>query len=65
VIIIKRKYEKEKEMNLSNEKYQCDLVVSCDDGKQRREPKRQQLQSVLFSIFNSFDFSTKPWIRDQ
>jgi hypothetical protein len=38
VIIIKKRYENEKEMNLSNEKYQCDLVVSCDDdGEERRE----------------------------
>jgi hypothetical protein len=36
VIIIKRKYEKEKEMNLSNEKYQCDLVVSCDDDGEEK-----------------------------
>jgi hypothetical protein len=38
VIIIKRKYEKEKEMNLSNEKYQCDLVGNCnDDGEEKSE----------------------------
>jgi hypothetical protein len=34
-------------------------------GKTEERAKEAAATSVLFSIFNSFDFSTKPWIRDQ